>query len=145
MAVPPKDKDKHKQQAVEQKEGEKKAVKAGDDSKGQSLHKAIYVSDLDKIAVVEERSDTIQFLNARNGERGCKDLDCGMDAAKIAGKGQGFNYSQFKKKIIVMAMSKELLLLMWVGVVYLKLEDYSNLLLVASDDSVIRAFYYNGN
>ena len=38
---------------------------------------------MDKIGIVEERSDTIQFLNARTGERGCKDLDCGVDAAKL--------------------------------------------------------------
>lgn len=51
-----------------------------EDSKGAALHKAIFLSDLDKIAIVEERSDTIQFINARNGERACKDLDCGFNA-----------------------------------------------------------------
>lgn len=30
-----------------------------DEVKGAALHKAIYLSDLDKIAIVEERSDTI--------------------------------------------------------------------------------------
>jgi len=29
--------------------------------------------------------------------------------------------------------------------VYLRLEDYNSLLLVATDDSLIRAWYYNGN
>jgi hypothetical protein len=33
----------------------------------------------------------------------------------------------------------------YISIVYLRLEDYNNLLLVASDDSLIRAFYYNGN
>jgi hypothetical protein len=47
-----------------------KGVASGvkDEGKGQTLHKAIYLQDLDKIGIVEERSDTIQFLNARNGE-----------------------------------------------------------------------------
>jgi len=47
------------------------------------LHKAIFIGDLDKIALVEERSDTIQFVNPRGGDRALKDLDCGADAAKI--------------------------------------------------------------
>ena len=55
----------------------------GEDGKGTLLHKAVFITDLDKIAIVEERSDTIQFMNAKNGERGCKDLDCGQDSAKI--------------------------------------------------------------
>ena len=28
---------------------------------------------------------------------------------------------------------------------YLKLEEYNNLMLVSTDDSLIRAWYYNGN
>ena len=100
VSVPPKDKDKHKivqkttktvktvAPAVDAKEGaesgdkvvketKKKVVDVKDEGKGTNLHKALYIPELDKIALVEERSDTIQFMNARSGERGCKDLDCG--------------------------------------------------------------------
>lgn len=54
-----------------------------DDTKGSSLHKAIFLSDIDKVALVMERSDTIQFINPKNGDRSCKDLDCGLDSAKL--------------------------------------------------------------
>ena len=53
-----------------------------DEGKGASLHKALYIPDLDKIAIVEERSDTIQFINPKNCERSCKDLDCGFGSHK---------------------------------------------------------------
>ena len=96
--VPPKDKDKHKTQSSKgsglnedgsstlgnsgDKNGKKNDT-GKDEGKGTALHKAVYIPELDKIALVEERSDVIQFMNARNGERGCKDLDCGVDAAKL--------------------------------------------------------------
>lgn len=31
------------------------------------------------------------------------------------------------------------------SIIYLRLEDFNNLMLVATDDSLIRAWYYNGN
>ncbi|CDW75345.1 ef hand family protein [Stylonychia lemnae] len=151
--VPPKDKDKHKRESNKGSggssttngegesgdkgsgdKGNKKSSLSGvkDEGKGTTLHKAVFIQELDKIALVEERSDTIQFMNARTGERGCKDLDCGASGGG-GGKSGGFNYSQFKKKIIVMSL------------IYLRLEDYNNLLLIATDDSLIRAWYYNGN
>jgi len=49
-------------------------------------------------------------------------------------------FAAFKKKVIVMAMSKSLL-----TPVYLRVEEYNNLLLVATDDSLIRAWFFNGN
>ena len=45
--IPPKDKEKHRRDATKYKEG------------ADGLHKAIFIQDLDKIALVEERSDTI--------------------------------------------------------------------------------------
>lgn len=48
----------------------------------------------------------------------------------------GLNYSQFKKKINVMCMRKKFNLL--IDLVYLRLEDFDNLLLIATDDSLIR-------
>ena len=42
-----------------------------------------------------------------------------------------------------MCMSKSLKYFTFVA--YLRLEDYNNLLLVATDDSLIRSWYYNGN
>ena len=31
------------------------------------------------------------------------------------------------------------------SIIYLRLEDFNNLLLIATDDSLIRAYYFNGN
>mmetsp|Transcript_2923 Transcript_2923/g.2763 ORF Transcript_2923/g.2763 Transcript_2923/m.2763 type:complete len:89 (-) Transcript_2923:795-1061(-) len=63
-----------------------------------------------------------------------KDLDCGADASKISGYSKsGSNFSQFKKKVIVMSM------------IFVKFEDFNNLLIVSTDDSIIRAWNYNGN
>ena len=42
-----------------------KIASSKDDNKGGSLHKALFLSDIDKIAVVSERSDTIQFINPK--------------------------------------------------------------------------------
>ena len=41
--------------------GSKKSQLSGvkDEGKGTTLHKAVYIQELDKIALVEERSDTI--------------------------------------------------------------------------------------
>jgi hypothetical protein len=86
VSIPPKDKEKHKsQKAKAEGTSDKKSTTkpSKEEAKGTSLHKAVYIPELDKIALVEERSDTIQFMNAKNGERGCKDLDCGVDAAKL--------------------------------------------------------------
>jgi hypothetical protein len=47
------------------------------------LHKALYLGDTDKIALVEERCDTIQFIAPKTGDRACKDLDCGVEAQKL--------------------------------------------------------------
>jgi hypothetical protein len=97
--IPTKDRDKHKIIKNDPKEsddlegtGLKKKGNSGaatlmnsqkDDNKGASLHKAIYIPDIDKIAIVEERSDVLQFINPRTAERSCKDLDCGMTTSKM--------------------------------------------------------------
>ena len=53
------------------------------DNKGSVLNKALYLADLDKIALVEERCDTVQFIVPRTGERAAKDLDCLAEAQKL--------------------------------------------------------------
>jgi hypothetical protein len=44
-----------------------------------------------------------------------------------------------------MSMSKDYSIYIHSNIVYLRFEDYNNLLLVSTDDSIIRAWHYNGN
>ena len=108
--IPPKDRDKHKSVINEitkanNEEGtdkKKRNQNNSEESKGLSLNKAIYLSDLDKIAIVEERSDTIQFINPRNCERASKDLDCGY--------GLNRNVSHLNVKVYIEWWSEEVII-----------------------------------
>jgi len=58
--IPSKDKEKHKgaeKISLEDEEGGEQKKK--EESKGSTLHKAIFLEDVDRIAIVEERSDTV--------------------------------------------------------------------------------------
>jgi hypothetical protein len=71
-----------------------------------------------------------------------KDLDVGADAARSmkssttsggGSKSSEISFSSFKKKIIIMA------------VIYLQMDNGNDMMLISTDDSLIRAWHHNGS